>query len=65
MGFKLSKWDEKLLKYGDLFEAKLMDLEVNIPLFEALDLGWQILADCFEPEEVGIKQELVERYWKK
>ncbi|MBM3193338.1 MAG: V-type ATP synthase subunit B [Chlamydiae bacterium] len=65
MGFKLSKWDEKLLKYGDLFEEKLMDLEVNIPLFEALDLGWEILALCFEKEEVGIKQDLIERYWKK
>jgi V/A-type H+-transporting ATPase subunit B len=65
MGFKLSKWDEKLLKYGVLFEEKLMDLEVNIPLFEALDLGWEILALCFEKEEVGIKQDLIERYWKK
>lgn len=64
MGFKLSKWDEKLLKYGDLFEAKLMDLNVNIPLFEALDLGWEILSDCFESQEVGIKQDLIERYWK-
>jgi V/A-type H+-transporting ATPase subunit B len=63
MGFKLSKWDEKLIKYGDLFETKLMDLDVNIPLSEALDLGWKILSDCFEPSEVGIKQELVERYW--
>ncbi len=65
MGFKLSKWDEKLIKYGDLFEEKLMDLNVNIPLFEALDLGWKILSDCFDPMEVGIKQDLIERYWKK
>ena len=65
MGFKLSKWDEKLIKYGVLFEEKLMDLEVNIPLHEALDLGWKILSDCFDSGEVGIKQELIERYWKR
>ena len=64
MGFRLSQWDEKLLKYGGLFEKELMDLNVNIPLFEALDLGWKILGSCFNPEEVGIKQDLVERYWK-
>ena len=38
MGFMMSEWDEKLLKYGHLFETKLMDLSVNIPLEEALDL---------------------------
>lgn len=64
MGFKLSKWDQKLLKYGDLFEMKMMDLRVNIPLTEALDLGWEILGDCFEKEEVGIKQKFLDKYWK-
>ena len=39
MGFMMSEWDEKLLKYGHLFETKLMDLSVNIPLEEALDLA--------------------------
>ncbi len=65
MGFNLSKWDKKLIKYGDLFEMKMMDLEVNIPLLEALDLGWEIFAECFEKDEVGIKTKLIEKYWKK
>ena len=39
MGFLMSDWDEKLLKYGELFEKELMDLSVNIPLEEALDRG--------------------------
>ena len=34
MGFMMSDWDEKLLKYGALFESRLMDLSVNIPLEE-------------------------------
>jgi hypothetical protein len=61
MGFKMSAWDEKLLKYGEDFEKGMMDLSVNIPLEDALDLGWKILADCFEPAEVGIKTDLIER----
>ena len=32
MGFMMTEWDEKLLKYGALFASKLMDLSVNIPL---------------------------------
>ena len=65
MGFMMSEWDGKLLKYGQKFEAGMMDLSVNIPLEEALNLGWKILADCFTKEETGIKSDLVSQYWPK
>ncbi|MCR5724567.1 MAG: V-type ATP synthase subunit B [Treponema sp.] len=65
MGFMMSKWDEKLLKYGEQFEKKMMDLSVNISLEEALDLGWKILADCFDRSETGIKTELLDEFWPK
>ena len=65
MGFMMTEWDEKLLKYGHLFETKLMDLSVNIPLEEALDLGWEILAECFEPNETGLRSELIAERWPK
>lgn len=65
MGFNMTKWDEKLLKYSNMFESKMMDLSVNIPLEEALDLGWSILASCFSPKETGIKTDLIEKYWPK
>ena len=65
MGFLMSEWDEKLLKYGSLFETKLMDLSVNIPLEEALDLGWEILSECFEKNETGLKSDLISKYWPK
>ena len=63
MGFMMSEWDEKLLKYGAKFESGMMDLSVNIPLEDALSLGWKILAECFTREETGIKSELVNKYW--
>ncbi|MCR5007269.1 V-type ATP synthase subunit B [Oribacterium sp. FC2011] len=65
MGFTMSAWDDKLLKYGEMFESKLMDLSVNIPLEAALDLGWEILADCFEPNETGLKTNLIKERWPK
>ena len=65
MGFSMSRWDEKLLKYGELFENKLMSLSVNLPLEDALDLGWEILADCFEKDETGIKSDLTDEFWPK
>ena len=65
MGFIMSSWDEKLLKYGELFESEMMDLTVNIPLEEALDTGWKILAECFDKAETGLKSELIEQFWPK
>jgi V/A-type H+-transporting ATPase subunit B len=63
MGFRMSGWDTKLLKYGERFEKEMMALSVNIPLEGALDLGWQILADCFEPQETGISSKLIDQFW--
>ncbi len=63
MGFQMSSWDEKLLKYGSLFEKNMMDLSVNIHLEDALDLGWKIMADCFTKTETGIKSDIIAEYW--
>lgn len=63
MGFRLSRWDEKLLKFSDQFEKQMMGLDVNIPIEGALDLGWKILSECFDPHETGIKESLLKQYW--
>jgi len=63
MGFNMSAWDEKLITFGVDFEKHMMDLSVNYSLEEALDLGWNILADNFDKMETGIKSDLVEEYW--
>ena len=65
MGFRMSAWDHKLLKYGEAFEKSMMDLSVNISLEDALDQGWTIMADCFESMETGIPTKLIETYWPK
>jgi V/A-type H+-transporting ATPase subunit B len=63
MGFRMSEWDQKLLKYGRAFEERMMDLSVDISLEKALDMGWQILAENFEPQEIGLKTELIDEFW--
>jgi len=65
MGFEMSEWDKKLLKYGRLFEGRIMDLSVNIPLFAALDRCWTILAECFERAETGIRRSIIKNHWPK
>ncbi|MFA5369442.1 MAG: V-type ATP synthase subunit B [Candidatus Omnitrophota bacterium] len=63
MGFRMSGWDTKLIKYGKLFESQMMDLKVNIPLDQALDNGWKILSQCFAPKETSFRTELLEKFW--
>ncbi|MBN1944308.1 MAG: V-type ATP synthase subunit B [Bradymonadales bacterium] len=65
MGFEKTETDEKYLQYGDLFEQRFMDLKVDIPLNQALDYGWQTMAECFSPQEVNIKRDILEKYWPK
>ena len=65
MGFRMSDLDEKLLKYGGMFESEMMDLKVNISLEDALDNGWKILSECFNPNETNFRSELIEKFWPK
>ena len=65
MAFDLSPFDQKLLKFGSLFAERFMDIQVAMPLNDALDLCWQTLAECFEAEELVMKQALVEKYFRK
>jgi len=63
MAFELSDHDHRLLKFGDLFRKRFMDIEVSLPLEAALDLCWQTLAECFEPQQLLMKQALVDKYY--
>ncbi|NOC81918.1 V-type ATP synthase subunit B [Ruegeria sp. HKCCD6428] len=65
MAFDLSDYDHQLLKFGGLFRSRFMDINVSIPLEEALDLGWKTLAECFAPEQLLMKQALIDKYFPK
>ncbi|MCP5119010.1 MAG: V-type ATP synthase subunit B, partial [bacterium] len=63
MAFELSEFDRKLLKFSGLFKKRFMDIEASMSLVEALDTAWETLAECFEPEELLMKQALVDKYF--
>ena len=65
MAFDLSDFDLQLLKFGDLFRSRFMDIDVSMPLEEALDLCWRTLAECFRPEQLLMKQTLIDSYFPK
>jgi V/A-type H+-transporting ATPase subunit B len=63
MAFDLSPFDERALTFGALFRRRFMDVDVSMPLERALDTGWRTMADCFRPEELLIRQALIDRYY--
>jgi len=65
MAFELSPFDDKLLKFGHLFKERFMDIRVSIPVIEALDLCWMTLSECFAPNELLMKQNLIDKYFPK
>jgi V/A-type H+-transporting ATPase subunit B len=63
MAFELSDYDLRLLRYGALFKTRFMDITTSIPLEAALDLGWKTMAECFSPEELLVRQNLIDTYY--
>ncbi len=63
MAFELSEFDHQLIKFGELFRKRFMDINVAMPLEEALDLCWQTLSQCFKPDQLLMKNELVSKYF--
>lgn len=53
----------RLLDYQKTFQKELMDPFRYLELEDALDLCWDILAQHFKKEEVGISSKLLETYW--
>ncbi len=64
-GFDLTDYDERTLAFAKDYSDKLLAIDVNIDTTEMLDTAWNLFAEHFKPIEVNLKQQLVEKYWKK
>ena len=63
-GFDLSDYDERALKFARDYSRKLLAIDINIEITEMLDTAWELFAEYFSKEEVAVKAELIEKYWK-
>ena len=62
-GFDLTDFDERALAFAKRYANDLLAIDVNISAEEMLDRTWGLFAEFFEPAEVGIKQEFVDKFW--
>ena len=63
-GFDLSDYDLRCLDYAKEYATRLLSIDVNLKIDEMLDTAWEIFAKHFSPAETGIKQALIDKYWK-
>jgi len=63
-GFDLSDYDLRCLDYAKEYATRLLAIDVNIPIEEMLDTGWELFAKYFTKAETGLKDKLIQKYWK-
>lgn len=63
-GFDLTEYDLRCLDFAHDYSEKLLAIDINIKIDEMLDTGWELFGNYFKKHEVGIKDELIEKYWK-
>lgn len=64
-GFELTNYDERTIKFAKDYSEKLLAIDINIKIEEMLNTAWELLNKYFSNDELGIKNELVEKYGKK
>ncbi len=63
-GFDLTEYDQRALAFAKEYSRSILAIDVNLDTTEMLDRTWRLFATYFKPEEVNVKKELVDKYWK-
>lgn len=63
-GFDLSDYDSRCLEYAKEYSTRLLSIDVNISITEMLDTAWELFGKYFTKPETGLKESLIEKYWK-
>lgn len=64
-GFDLTDYDERTLSFAKEYSQRLLAIDVNLDTTEMLDVAWELFATYFKPDEVNMKNELIEKFWPK
>ncbi len=62
-GFDLSEYDERTIAFAEAYSVELLAIDVNIPIEQMLNTAWTLFKKYFKREELGIKEELIDKYF--
>jgi len=63
-GFELTDYDKRVLKFAEDYSERILAIDVNLEIDQMLDQTWHLFQAYMSKDEVGIKQEFVDVYWK-
>lgn len=63
-GFDLNAYDKRCLSYAKEYSEKLLAIDVNVDIEDMLNTSWSLFSRYFKKEELAIRQDLVDKYWK-
>jgi V/A-type H+-transporting ATPase subunit B len=64
-GFDLTNYDVRTLEFAKEYSTLLLAIDVNTGIEDMLNIGWMLFGKYFERNEIGIKEDLMVKYWKK
>jgi V/A-type H+-transporting ATPase subunit B len=63
-GFDLTEYDRRSLQFAKEYSHDLLAIDINVEIEAMLDTAWHLFGKYFTQDEVGIKKELMDQYWK-
>ena len=63
-GFDLTDYDERTLEFAKEYSNRILAIDVNVDTNTMLDIAWELFAKYFNKEEVAIRENLMDKFWK-
>ncbi len=64
-GFDLTDYEERAIRFSHDYATQILAIDVDIKPDEMLDVTWDLFQKYFTRDEVAIKDEYMNLYWKK
>ncbi len=64
-GFELTDYDERTIDFAKDYSKELLAIDINVDVDSMLNTSWRLFNKHFNPVEVGIKQDVIDKYWSK
>jgi V/A-type H+-transporting ATPase subunit B len=64
-GFDLTDYEERAIRFSHDYASQILAIDVDIKPDEMLDVTWDLFQKYFTRDEVAIKDEFMNLYWKK
>jgi len=64
-GFDLTDYEERAIGFSHDYASQILAIDVDIKPDEMLDVTWDLFQKYFTRDEVAIKDEFMNLYWKK